>query len=82
MTRAARRILIDGSMARGGGGFTYLVNILPQLSALLPDDRFRVLLRSERLASSIPSLPNVEIEQLSARGGPSGCFTYFQAAAP
>ena len=47
------RILIDGTMARGGGGFTYLVNILPQPVRAGPDDRFRVLLRSERLARSI-----------------------------
>ena len=64
MARRARRILVDGSMARGGGGFTYLVNVLPYLSALAPQDRFRVLLRNERLAKSIPALPNVEIELL------------------
>ena len=62
------RILIDGSMARGGGGFTYLVNILPKLSALAPDDRFRVLLRNEPLARSIPALPNVEIDLLPDAG--------------
>lgn len=63
-----RRIVIDGSMARGGGGFTYLVNILPELSRLSPDDRFRVLLRNERLAESIPSLPNVQIDLLPSAG--------------
>ena len=72
-----RRILIDGSMARGGGGFTYLVNILPQLSALAPEDSFRVLLRNERLAQSIPSLPNVEIDLLPEVGWPQRLrFTY------
>jgi glycosyltransferase involved in cell wall biosynthesis len=76
---AKRRILIDGSMARGGGGFTYLVNILPELSALQPDDQFRVLLRSERLAQSIPSLPNVEVEQLPDAGWPERMrFTYHE----
>ena len=60
----ARRFLIDGTMAKGGGGFTYLVNILPQLCAQSPHDQFRVLLRSERLAQSIPSAPNLEIELL------------------
>jgi glycosyltransferase involved in cell wall biosynthesis len=51
-------------MARGGGGFTYLVNILPRLGANLPDDRFRVLVRSDRLARSIAPPPNVEIERV------------------
>ena len=51
MAQTRRRILIDGSMARGGGGFTYLVNILPQLSSMASDDRFLVLLRNERLAA-------------------------------
>ncbi len=59
-----RRILIDGSMAKGGGGFTYLVNILPHLAALAPQDRFRVLLRSERLAQAIRPSPNLEIDLL------------------
>ncbi len=59
-----RRILIDGSMAKGGGGFTYLVNILPHLTALAPADTFRVLLRSDRLARSIAPAPNLEIDLL------------------
>jgi glycosyltransferase involved in cell wall biosynthesis len=74
-----RRILIDGSMAHGGGGFTYLVNILPQLSALAPDDHFRVLLRSQRLALSIPALPNVQIELLPDAGWAQRLrFTYYE----
>jgi glycosyltransferase involved in cell wall biosynthesis len=77
MGMRGRRILIDGSMARGGGGFTYLVNILPQLSALTPSDHFRVLLRNERLAQSIPTLPNVEIDLLPDAGWPQRMrFTY------
>ena len=59
-----RRILIDGSMARQGGGLTYLVNIVPQLVAMAPNDRFRLLLRSERIARSIPPAPNLEIDLL------------------
>jgi glycosyltransferase involved in cell wall biosynthesis len=77
--RPGRRILIDGSMARGGGGFTYLVNILPQLSAMEPDDRFRVLLRSERLANSLPSLSNLEIDVLPDAGWPERLrFTHYE----
>jgi glycosyltransferase involved in cell wall biosynthesis len=64
----SRRFVIDGSMARSGGGFTYLVNILPHLSAMAPDDRFRVLVRSPRLADSLPDLPNVEVERLPEAG--------------
>ena len=59
-----RRILIDGTMAKGGGGFTYLVNILPRLVEIAPEDRFRVLVRSERLARSIEAGPNLEIDLL------------------
>ena len=59
-----RRILIDGSRAETGGGFTYLVNVIPALAAQAPDDRFRVLVRSDRIARSIAPLPNVAIDLL------------------
>jgi len=59
-----RRILIDGSRAETGGGFTYLVNVIPELGALAPDDRFRVLVRSERIARSIAPCANVAIDLL------------------
>jgi glycosyltransferase involved in cell wall biosynthesis len=73
----ARRILIDGSMAKGGGGFTYLVNILPRLTAMAPDDRFRVLVRSERLAGSIRPSPNLEVDLLPDAPWPQRLrFTY------
>ena len=62
----ARRFLIDGTMAKGGGGFTYLVNILPQLCEMAPGDQFRVLVRNERLAQSIAPRPKLEIELLPA----------------
>jgi len=54
--------LIDGSMARGGGGFTYLVNVLPQLSEIAPETQFRVLLRSSKIANSLPARSNLEID--------------------
>jgi glycosyltransferase involved in cell wall biosynthesis len=75
------RILLDGTMARGGGGFTYLVNVVPRLARLARGDRFRLLLRSERLAGSIPAAPNLEIELLPAVG-PKGrlWFTAVDAA--
>jgi glycosyltransferase involved in cell wall biosynthesis len=59
-----RRILIDGSRAETGGGFTYLVNVIPELGTQAPEDRFRVLVRSERIARSIPPRPNVAIDLL------------------
>ena len=59
-----RRILIDGTSARGGGGFTYLVNVVPRLSALAPDSSFLVLLRNERLAQSLEPRANLEIDNL------------------
>jgi glycosyltransferase involved in cell wall biosynthesis len=62
--RRGRRILIDGSMAKGGGGVTYLVNILPRLAALTPKDHFRVLIRSERLARAIRPEPNLAVDLL------------------
>jgi glycosyltransferase involved in cell wall biosynthesis len=61
---SGRRILIDGTMAKGGGGFTYLVNIIPHLTAMAPGDRFRLLVRSERLARSIAPSPNLEVDLL------------------
>lgn len=75
-----RRILVDGSMARAGGGFTYLVNILPRLAEIAPEDRFRVLLRSERLAASLTPVPGLEIDVLPEVGWRQRlAFTCFEA---
>jgi glycosyltransferase involved in cell wall biosynthesis len=62
----ARRFLIDGTMAKGGGGFTYLVNILPELCEQSPRDQFRLLVRSERVAASIAPRSNLSIDLLPA----------------
>ncbi len=59
-----RRFLIDGSMARGAGGYTYLVNILSRLSEMAPKDEFRVLVRTERLAEALAGIPNVQVDLL------------------
>ncbi|MEB2345952.1 MAG: glycosyltransferase family 1 protein [Deltaproteobacteria bacterium] len=59
-----RRILIDGSMARSGGGATYVRNLVPRLAALRPEDRFRLWLREEHLAAALPPLANLEVEVL------------------
>jgi len=77
----AQRILIDATMARNGGGFTYLVNLLPRLIEAAPERRFRVLLRSTDLRSSLPTASNLEIELLPEVGLPGRLrFTYTQAA--
>ncbi|HVN40830.1 MAG TPA: glycosyltransferase family 1 protein [Myxococcota bacterium] len=62
------KVLIDGTMARGGGGFTYLVNILPRIAAFAPEAHFRVLVRSERVAAAIQPAPNLEVELLPPAG--------------
>jgi glycosyltransferase involved in cell wall biosynthesis len=75
------RVLIDGTMARGGGGFTYLVNILPRIAALAPESRFRALLRSERLAAAIPPAANLEVDLLPQVGALGRLrFTALEAA--
>jgi len=77
---AGRRIVIDGSTANRGGGFTYLVNVLPRLLEQAPDWQFRVLLRNEALAASLPEAPNLEIERLPAAGWLGAfAFIYRQA---
>ena len=65
---AGMRVLIDGTMARGGGGYTYLVNILPRLAAFAADHQLRVLVRSERLAAAIRPAPNLEVDLLPEVG--------------
>ena len=46
---AGRRVLIDASMVTQGGGYTYLVNMVPLLSAAAPEATFLVLVRSPSL---------------------------------
>jgi glycosyltransferase involved in cell wall biosynthesis len=68
MGARSRRYLIDGTMARGGGGFTYLFNVMPRLARRNPGDRFRLLLRSPRLADAIAPAPNLEVSLLPEAG--------------
>ena len=77
----AERILIDATMARNGGGFTYLVNLLPRLLEQAPDRHFRVLLRSAQLRDALPAAPQLETPLLPEVGLPGRLrFTYTQAA--
>ncbi|MDG2335585.1 MAG: glycosyltransferase family 1 protein [Myxococcota bacterium] len=59
-----RRILIDGSMAAGGGGYTYLVNMLPTLATLAPEAKILVLVRNAKLVEALSPLPNIEVRVL------------------
>ena len=55
-------------MARKGGGFTYLVNIVPRLAHLAPERRFRLFVGSVPIADAIPSAPNLEFDLLPEAG--------------
>lgn len=55
-------------MARSGGGFTYAVNVIPVLAESLPETEFLVVLRSPRIAESLPHLRNLSIHELPDAG--------------
>jgi len=81
MHLTGRRFIIDASMIRGGGGFTHLVNILPEFAHLAPDDQFRVLCGDRRVAERLPTAPNIEVEFLGQMGLRDRLrFTYREAA--
>ena len=67
MTRR-RVIIFDLSMARSGGGFTYAVNVIPVLAKRLPQVEFRIVLRSSRIAESLPPLENIKVHLLPEVG--------------
>lgn len=68
MAAGGHSYLIDATMIRGGGGFTHLVNVLPELAQQAPEDRFRVLCGDPRVAERLPAAPNVEIDDRGAMG--------------
>lgn len=71
--------MIDGSMASTGGGFTYLVNLLPEMARLAPADRFRAFVTDRRLADAIPEAENVDVVFLGQLGWRQRLhFTYLQ----
>jgi glycosyltransferase involved in cell wall biosynthesis len=63
-----RRILVDASMVTSGGGYTFLVNMVPLLAAAAPEAKFLILLRTASLASAIAPRANLEIRALPATG--------------
>jgi len=78
---ARRRILIDGRMAANvGGGFTHLVNTVPRLVRMAPEDDFLLLARTKRAVDSIPSAPNLEVRLLPEMGAARRIgFTFLEA---
>ena len=81
MPELARRILIDATMARTGGGFTYVANLVPRLCARAPERAIRVLLRSDALAKRVAPAPALEVELLPEVGiGGRLRFTYAELA--
>jgi len=80
MSGRPRRFVLDGTTARNGGGFTYLVNLVPRLANLAPEDRFRLFVGSAHVADAIPSAPNLEIDLLpQASLSERLRFTYLEA---
>lgn len=78
---AAARIVIDGSTAVRGGGFTYLVNVIPQLVRIAPELHIRLVLRHLPLAQALPSAPNLELDLLPQASWPGAFrFVYLEAA--
>ncbi len=75
------RYFIDASMIRGGGGFTHLVNVIPEMARMAPRDTFRVLCGDKRVAAAMPEMANLEIEYLGEMGLLDRLrFTYLEAA--
>ncbi len=72
MSLEGRRVLIDATGASIGGGYTYLVNVLPRLCRMAPQARFHLLLRNPRLIEVLSPLAereaNFELEALSETG--------------
>ena len=65
---AGRRIVVDASMVTSGGGYTYLVNMVPALARACPEARILVLVRGPDFASRMAPMANLEIRDLSPVG--------------
>ena len=55
-------------MVQGGGGHTYVVNVIPRLVELAPELDFRLLYRSPKLRDRLPEAPNFEATELPPVG--------------
>lgn len=61
------RIVIDATMARSGGGYTYIANIIPRLAENTEGRKFRLMLRSARLFEQLSDFarhPDLQIDLL------------------
>ena len=81
MVHGGRRILIDGRMALNGGWYTYLANVVRRLVEACPEDRFRVLVRSQRTAAALPKAGNLEVDTVPD-GGPTSRIRFTLVNAP
>ena len=61
------RIMIDATSTSIGGGYTYLVNVIPGVCRRSPESRFRLLLRNAKLADAMPDLPNLPLGRKARR---------------
>ncbi|MFT5443727.1 MAG: glycosyltransferase involved in cell wall biosynthesis [Myxococcota bacterium] len=81
MALEGRRILIDATGASIGGGYTYLVNVIPRLCALAPDAKIRLMLRHDRLVEVLTPVAeghdNFEIVSLPSVGVGARLFHTF-----
>lgn len=72
MALEGRRVLIDATGASIGGGYTYLVNVVPRLCATAPRASFRLMLRNPRLIDALAPIAareaNLEITALPEAG--------------
>ena len=81
MSQSGRRIMIDGTMVRRGGGFTYLMNIVPELARQASDDRFLLVVADPLVAAEVPRPENFEIVDTGELGLVGRLhFTYREAA--
>ena len=62
------RVLLDASMVRTGGGYTHLMNLLPEISRLAPDLDFMLLASPTLWSEAFDGIPNLEFYPVSEGG--------------
>ena len=60
-----RRVLLDASMVRMGGGYTHLMNLLPEISRVAPDLDFMLLASPALWSEDFDDIPNLEFHPVS-----------------
>ncbi len=68
-------------MVQGGGGHTYVVNVVPRLVRLAPEIDFGLLYRSPKLEDELPVAPNFQAVKLP-RVGLAGRLRHLMSGAP